>query len=706
MRAAAIREDLGRRSADQLIRLLELRPDVAAATPFDLDDLTRLLSSRSSLQSALQSLTRTQLDTIERAAVLGDHTLTAADDADAPGTGIDTLHAMALIHPVRNHRPTEKSSPRPGHGNDGNGGEACTPDALQWTLSPGVADALGRYPGGLGRPVGELLALRHDAPEQSTGRGLDVDDLRDLPGRTAEILANFRAHPVGRVRNAHRAVVVDDPVQRPIDWLLGRHLLVPIDPHHVEMPREVGLALTGGDPWSSRPGPPPAPDGRSVNPRIRDNAAQSAVLELVREIKRLRAELSLRPLEVLQAGGVGVRERRRLAAALDLSQDHVDRLLGYAYAAGLLQALDRTGAWAPSRAPFESLHVADAHAVVLSAWWNSRVVPSAVGTHGADGAVVAPLTRAMESPDAPGIRRAVALAVARAGQVAPDAHWTVTTAAWLRPKLASAMNRYAPGLLAEMAELGLTGAGAVTSALHELLRSGPGAASAVVAQHVPAAVETVTVQNDHTAVAAGPLSPSASWDLTLVADPEGRGAADTFRFSVTSLHRGLENGYDAAGLTQLLERRLSGPIPASLQHLLDEALRTRGALRIEHAQRVVTGRADLVETLARSPELARYQLSRPSPEVLILNAPDAARPATLKRDPLQAALLTAAERAGIQPTVGSPATGTPARELTGDLADLLMLFTPAAPAADVLDPEHVRTVAVRLAHDAQEGVHG
>lgn len=679
MRETAFREDLGRRCADQLTPLLELRPDVAVATPVDLDQLAHLLSSRASLHSALQRLTRPQLDVIERAAVLGNHTLDPPSDDDRLRTTVhDVLHAMALIHPV------------------------STDPATPWVLSPAVADALGRYPAGLGRPLSELLALRADSTEQTTTSDLNLDHLDRLPGRTAEILANFRTHPVGTVREAHRTPVQDDPLQRPIDWLLARKLLVPIDPHHVEMPREVGLALRGGDPWGPDPGMPVAPEGRAVNPRLRDNAAQSAALELVRDLKRLRTELSLRPLTVLQSGGVGVRERRRLAATLDLPQDRVDRLLGHAYAAGLMEAQEHTGHWTSSSAPFESLHVADAHGVVLAAWWYSQVLPSAVGTHGADGAVVAPLTRAVETPEAPGIRLAVSLAVVHADQVSPEAAWAVATATWMRPRLAPVLTRYTSGLLTELADLGLTGAGAATPALGELVHSGPHAASAVIAQHVPAAVETVTVQNDHTAVAAGPLSPSAAAELALVADPEGRGAADTFRFSVTSLQRALEHGYDAAALTQLLEHRLGGVIPQSLVHLVDEALRTHGALRIQDAQQVVTGRADLVEALAHAPELDRYQILRPSPEVLILNTPGTSRRAPLKRDPLRAALLSAAVRAGVQPTLGSTTARTPVTDITGDLGQLLMLFTPAAPAAEVLDPDHLRTVATRLARTEQE----
>ncbi|WP_047692587.1 helicase-associated domain-containing protein, partial [Kocuria sp. ZOR0020] len=183
---------------------------------------------------------------------------------------------------------------------------------------------------------------------------------------------------------------------------------------------------------------------------------------------------------------------------------------------------------------------------------------------------------------------------------------------------------------------------------------------------------------------------------------EGRGAADTFRFSVTSLQRALEHGYDAAALTQLLEHRLGGVIPQSLVHLVDEALRTHGALRIQDAQQVVTGRADLVEALAHAPELDRYQILRPSPEVLILNTPGTSRRAPLKRDPLRAALLSAAVRAGVQPTLGSTTARTPVTDITGDLGQLLMLFTPAAPAAEVLDPDHLRTVATCLARTEQE----
>lgn len=679
---SAFLADLGARTPQQLERLLTARPDLAAATPTSIGELAELATARVSLQHAIQSLNRVQLDSLERAVLLGPQSL--RDD--------DALRALALIHPA-------------GPGESG---------AHPWVLSPGVAEALGRYPAGMGRPAAVLRALKSavvpadSRTSEGSGPAIDLDA---IPPRPAEVLADFRRHPLGSIRDARRKPVPDQPEARPIDWLLAREVLIAVDSRHVELPRELGLALHHSDPWAGTESHPPTPAGRPVSPRVRDNAAMAAVPELIRDLSGLRSELGQRPLEVLRAGGVGVRERRRLAAALDLGQDRADRLLGYAQLGGLVEQDDRSGAWRPTTAPWEALEVPTAHGILLTAWLTADSIPASVGGHRADGSVITPLTDRTSVPDAAPLRRAVLTALLHSGDVAPDPAWWDRTLAWLRPRLAGALARYGAALVQECADLGLTGAGAATDLVRLLLDDGPAAVTAALRDRLPAAVETVVVQSDYTAVAHGTLSPQAAADLRLVAEPEGRGAAATYRFGVASLHRALDAGHDAASLRSLLEARTDGELPGALEHLLDEALRTHGNLRVLDAEQVVTGRADLVEAIAGSAALRGFEVLRAAPEVLIVRHRDAKPAPGARKDPLRSAVLRAAQQTGVAPStdVTTHETHEPIGELGGGPQELIGLFPLPRSSRPEVDAEHIRTVASRLAETARtdlEASHG
>ncbi|MDO5619526.1 helicase-associated domain-containing protein [Kocuria sp.] len=632
-------------------------------------ELAAQLSTRASVHAAIQELNRAQLDALERAVILGSHTL-SQDRATA------SLHDLALVY------PTEDS----------------------WRLAPEVGAGLGRYPAGLGRPYSVLATTRDSdspavpAPPRATP---DLSLLADTPERPAEILAEFASRPLGFLRNARREPIAHDPQNHPVDWLLAHRLLVPVDGQHVEVPREVGLALHGGDPWAQHAPAVPQHNGAAVKPLIRDNAALAAIPELVRDLTEVRLALGQRPVDPLRDGGIGVRERRRLTAELELPGERVDLLLGYAFLGGLIHPSDADGSWRPAPVPWEALGLADAYGVLLSAWWGSRCLPSSVGTHRRDGSVVAPLMESSQVTEAPALRAAVLLALSQAKDGAPSPQWVLEAATWLRPRLAPLLTRYGPGLLQECADLGLTGAGAPTDTLQELLTSGPQAAARTVAQHLPPASTSVMAQGDHTAVSPGPLAPATAALLRLVADSEGRGPAATFRFTVGSLQRGLAAGYHTGDLRQILQQLLGGSVPPWLENLLEEAQRTHGALRIHTAHRVVTGRADLVEVMARSLESQQYHAVRVAPEILILtprasSSSAAASRSHARRDPLDTALFKAAEKAGIQPTTAST-DYRPLREITGPLAELMELIPPGAPASSSVDPEHVSTVAERLA---------
>ncbi|HST71202.1 MAG TPA: helicase-associated domain-containing protein [Kocuria rosea] len=677
--------DLASRSPAELGELLAARPDLVRPGTASFADLAEALLARAGQRRALDELTRPELDAVERAVVLGMPADPAAQLLAGPPWR--RLHRLGLVH------------------RDG--------QALR--LVPGVADGLGRYPAGLGRPrsVLEPLAerLRGRLP-QPAGAAAPAEALLGDPDATAwpagarEVLERFRGRPVGALPDAlRRPDPAVDAAARPVDWLLARGVLLPVDSRHVELPREVGLALHGGDPWARQPEEPPGPPGRRVPDRLRDNAAAAAVEQLLRLLAVLRAELAARPLTTLRAGGVGVRELRRLRAALDVEPAELARLLGTAELAGLVRLDPDTSAWRPAPAPFEDADRSRQWLHVVRCWLASDVVPSAVGRPLADGSVVGVLTRGTRVPEAVPVRRAVLEAHAGLAERAPGAHGAedvLALARRRRPRLARSLDRWGPGMLTEAAELGLVGADALTAPGRAVARGRVGDAADAVAHWLPAPGRTVLLQSDLTATAPGHLAPDVARALGQLAEAEGHGPAARHRFTEQSLHRALDAGWSAATILGWLEEHGTGPVPQALAYLVEETGRGHGRLRITRADWVVTGEEDLLEALARAPRLAGRPVRRPAPGVLVVaggEEPTGRRRSVPGRDGVLGELVAAARATGTEPALDVAPPGPEPVTGGADPAALLEVLEVPAAGRPGPSPEEVRDLLARLVGD-------
>ncbi|MGX5358522.1 helicase-associated domain-containing protein [Kocuria sp. KH4] len=663
--------DLAARSPGELAALLDARPDAVRPGTTTTAELAEALLSRAGLSRAVDELSRPELDALERAVVLGVPDGPAAALLAAPPW--DRLHRLGLVH------------------RDG--------DALR--LVPGAAEALGRYPAGLGRPR-RVLAERAARLRGAEPAGPAAPaEIAHWPAPVREVLERFRSHPVGLLPDALRRPD-PDAAARPVDWLLARGVLLPVDSRHVELPREVGLALRGGDPWSRPPQEAPLPPGTRVPDRLRDNAAAAAVEQLLRRLAGLRAELRDRPLTTLRAGGIGVRELRRLRTALALEHPELVRLLGLAELAGLVVLDPDTSAWRPDPAPFEDAERPEQWRHVVSSWLAADVVPSAAGLPLADGTVVGVLTRGAHAAESPPVRRALLRAHAVLAAAAPGGHGpedVLALARWQRPRLARSLDRWGPGMLTEAAELGLTGADALTPAGRAVAAGRSEEAARAVAGWLPAPSRTVLLQGDLTATATGYLAPAVARALGELAEEEGHGPAARHRFTERSLHRALDAGWDPAGILAWLDGHSRGPVPQALAYLVEEAGRDHGRVRITRADWVLTGDEDLLEALARSPRLAGRPLRRPAPGVLVVTGdepgPGRRRPGPAREGALEQ-LVAAVRATGTEPAVEAARPGPP--PAAGDPAPMPRVPAPRHPAPSA---EEVEDLLARLtgAHD-------
>jgi hypothetical protein len=166
---------------------------------------------------------------------------------------------------------------------------------------------------------------------------------------------------------------------RPVHWGRVRGLLLPAGQWSqvLAMPAEVGLALRGAG-WTAPFDPdPPAVRRVPVEQSVVDREAAAAGGALLRVVTGTLDAAGRDPVAVVRAGGIGVRELRRLTKLLGCEAGELRLALSVALAAGLL-VLTSDGA-APSKRYDEWLAAdpPDRLAALLAAWWTLPYVPCA-----------------------------------------------------------------------------------------------------------------------------------------------------------------------------------------------------------------------------------------------------------------------------------------------------------------------------------------
>ena len=580
-----------------LARLLTARPDLLHPVPSDLAALAARAVTPSSVSRALDRLDAWTLAVAEAVVVLPPPVAPASVLAVLPGASLDDVDRAVTT---------------------------LREQALLWgphedlRLPRSVVDAFGSTPAGLGpsfaaRPAvatlvadrERLSALLSQAPEGA----LQALDLL------------VWGPPSGRVDNAERAV---DPAsaRTPIEWLLAHGLLVPTGPDAVVLPREIALALRGALYRETPLAPPPAAT-LTHRPADVDRTAAGQAFAFVRLVEALLEAWGMDPPPVLRAGGLGVRELRRTAAALDVDERTAGLVAETAYVCGLLapdgESPERF-APTPEYDRWLATDSADRWASLVAGWLATTRVAGWVGERDERDRPLAALGPDLDRGAAPGLRMAV---VEELAQLPPGAAETTASiearVAWRRPRRAARLRPALVGWTVDEAErLGVTGRGALSGAARLLLREGPEAAADVLEPLLPEPLDHVLLQADLTAVAPGPLESSLAAELALMADVESTGGATVYRFTPASVRRALDAGRAASDVHAFLSARSRTPVPQPLAYLVDDVARRHGIMRVGTARAYV--RCDdlaVLDEVMADRRADRLRLRRLAPTVLV-----------------------------------------------------------------------------------------
>ncbi|MFD0315764.1 helicase-associated domain-containing protein [Streptomyces flavalbus] len=670
----SLAEALRSRDDADLAALLRSRPDLITPVPTDLTQLATRAGTRASVVRALERLDRFAVQTAQALAVAPDPAtydellgLLAGDDRD-PAVTAALPHALHILREqalvwgaddclrlVRTAR--ELLAPTPQH---------PSPTGLGPTVREATS---GMSPGRIQEIVTTAgLPSTHDSvsavaalTDLFTDRARMTGLLADAPAESVEVLDRLVwGPPYGQV--------TADPAPR-LRWLLDRGLLLPTAPGTVVLPREVALHLRAGRAHRTpEPTPPPVTTTATHHPQVVDSTAAGQAYTALATVEELLKDWDEGGPAVLRAGGLSVRDLKRTAVALDVSEPVAAFWVELAYAAGLLASdgeADERYAATPAYDEWRELPPADRWARLAEAWLTATRTAGLVGGRDAKDRTLSALGPGLDRSAAQEVRHRVLTLLADLPEgTAPDPGSLQARLRWERPPRAGddLRARLAEWTLTEAEQLGVTGRGALSTHGRALLgtapkhprppaEAGPGdrlpfrhrpapplpalsaqeqatataAAARLLAPLLPEPLDHVLLQADLTAVAPGPLRRPLADMLGVLADVESKGGATVYRFTPGSVRRALDAGRSASDLHAFLAEHSRTPVPQPLAYLIDDVARRHGHLRVGAASAYVRCDDDaLLNEILADKRSAGLGLRRLAPTVLAAQADPAA----------------------------------------------------------------------------------
>ncbi|EFC85806.1 WYL domain-containing protein [Parafrankia sp. EUN1f] len=610
-----------------LTGLLRARPDVRAEpVPRGFEQLAQRLCGPDSLVAALRSIDRDAVVVGQAVAALGSRAtvetvadLVSAPEQDAPGKAVwDAVgelcgRGLAWLESGTIRLPERLAEHWAAEIGDGRPLAVIARSALVDDVRS-AADALGVEVNGLRKP--ELIARLVDVASDTRAM---ADVVRRLPRPARDRLDQIR-HRYSQIYLGYAA-----PAATGAERTLAAAGLALRVNGRLEVPREIEVASWLAQRDLLLTGRPRIPSATATSESTLA-AAQAAAADLLRGVTALLDEARAHSIVALKKGGVGPRERSRLAARLALPVETLVLGIDLTYAAGLLGRADTGYAPTDRYATWREAPPAHQWSALVTAWLMLEHAPTSREI-GGDKELAPPLPLASA---AGGLRRAL-LRAARGGLSLRVAGEHID---WFFP-----LHLYGPGELRDKAAaaireaelLGVAVADVLTDCgeqlvalLNEDLAAGEPADAVdsvdALAERVAGVLTerpcTVILQSDLTAVVSGQPTTAVSRLLGTAAVSESRGAAGVWRFSPASVRAAFDAGWTAARLLADLAAVSDRPVPQPLEYLVKDVARLHGKIRVRGMRSCVVAEEALISEILHTRSLAKLSLARVAPTVL------------------------------------------------------------------------------------------
>ncbi|MDN5916969.1 MAG: helicase-associated domain-containing protein [Pseudonocardia sp.] len=587
---------------EHLAALMEHRPDVLVEpAPRSVDELAQRLDGADSLSLALPVMTRDQVVTAQVVAALGTPELpvlaarlrapepyvrSVVDELCARGLAWIDGHRVGLPDRLADHFAADVARFRP----LALIGRQSRVDELRTAVA-----GLGADPGGLRKPelIERLAAL--------------VADPQTVATAVAELAAPARRRLADILDPAPLFGGFGRRSDDPDAPLVRAGLLIESQYARPELPREVAVELRfgGRDQLTGRPelaeSDDPSDDGRA--------GADGALLALTTMLD----EAVERPLARLKKGGIGARERARLAKRLNVTDPSL--WIDVAYSGGLLASSAQGYPAAAGYDRWREEEPATRWARIAVAWFELDLAPTSREIE--DGEVAPPLL--LES--AAGMLRRSLLRAAGGGRSVRAAVDHLDWFCPLHPYDRTGRARKVDAAVHEAALLGIVVGDRLTALGEHLVEvaAHPDPAPELArrcAELLPRTRGMLVLQSDLTAVVSGQPDVAAARVLAAAAVSESRGVAATWRFTPASVRGALDAGWTADALRAEFAEVSGRELPQPLDYLVTDVARRHGAVRVRHSCTCVTGSESDIAEIAHTRSLGALQLRRLAPTVL------------------------------------------------------------------------------------------
>ena len=566
----SLADDLRGRSDEELLELLSLRTDLVTPIPADFTTLAVRATSGPSLLRAIDALDQWHYQVLTACVVLEDPfteselvEITSQNSA----TALHNLYRAGLIY----------------H------------DGKKFRVPRTLRDIIGNEPAGLGP--------RSASP-------IDFNKLKEASSGALEIIERLtwgppRGHlPDSRVKGG------------PIDWLLDHHLLIPVDSKTVALPLQLGIHLRGGKVFKEIFETQPPLTGPERKSEVVDRAAIAAIANILRLSQELLNFWAEETPNVIQSGGIGVRDLKKVAEHLDIEIAFAAFIIELCYITGLLGM--EAGSVLPT-AQFDiwqNLSAEERWRELCNRWQETSRVSGLVGR--SESRNLAALGNELDRANAARIRHLVLslLATSNPG-LAPTLESCRTAVLWQYPhkRGISITAELVEWTLRESEWLGFSGAGALSSFG---LRFLSGESELKINESMPRPVDHILIQGDNTAIAPGPLVKEIAEELSTFADIESRGNATVYRFSESSIRRGLDHGHSGDEIKSFLARVSKTPTPQPLEYLISDVAKKHGQLRVGGSHSYLRSEdSTLISAILADKRLEPLGLRQVAPSIVI-----------------------------------------------------------------------------------------